>query len=199
MYKLDSHDFLKISRCYGLVGFKINNGYRFYGNLRLNHTYNNICLKNKLYISMTVSHNFPEVLPTVVDIENKIDDKFHKDENNVLCLACNAEIILKLKLEKKCTIYHFIDCFLLPYLYSYTYYKKYSEVPFGDRSHGAKGILEFYKDFFKLDNIEDAVKLLKYMALNKYRGHDFCPCGSGKKIRNCHENMINILMTNVGN
>ena len=50
MYKLDSHDFLKISRCYGLVGFKINNGYRFYGNLRLNHTYNNICLKNKLYI-----------------------------------------------------------------------------------------------------------------------------------------------------
>ena len=51
MYNI-SREVLVLSQNYGLVGFKQNDGYIFYGNLKLNHQYNGIILKNDLYISI---------------------------------------------------------------------------------------------------------------------------------------------------
>lgn len=187
-----------INQNYGLVGFKQNNGYIFYGNLKLNHKYNDIILKNELYISMFVPFTFPNELPIVKDIEKKIDNKFHKNDNDVLCLACDTEMFLDLKSREDVTISDFIEHFLLPYLYSYTYYKKYGKVPFGDRSHGFQGIVEFYKDYFKLENMGIVFQFLEYMSLNKYRGHNLCLCGSGKKLRNCHGIKVVTLIEKVG-
>jgi len=185
MYNISS-ELLVINEKYGLVGFKQHEGYIFYGNLCLNHKYNDIILNNELYISMFVPFTFPNELPIVKDIEKKIDNKFHKNANDVLCLACDTEIILDLKSRENATICDFIERYLLPYLYSYTYFKKYGKTPFGDRSHGSEGIIEFYKDYFKLEDIDIAFLFLEYMSLKKYRGHNLCLCGSGKKLRNCH-------------
>ena len=187
-----------INQNYGLVGFKQNDGYIFYGNLKLNHKYNDVVLKNELYISMFVPFTFPEELPVVKDIEKKIDNQFHKNDNDVLCLACDTEMFLDLKSRQNVTICDFIERYLLPYLYSYTYNEKYGKVPFGDRSHGTLGIIEFYKDYFELENIIFVYRFLEYMALKKYRGHNLCLCGSGKKLRNCHGIKVITLIKKVG-
>lgn len=197
MYNISS-ELLVINEKYGLVGFKQNDGYIFYGNLKLNHKYNNIILNNELYIFMFVPFEFPNKLPIVRDIEKKIDSKFHKNADDVLCLACDTEMFLDLKSRKNVTICDFIERYLLPYLYSYTYYKKYGKVPFGDRSHGIQGILEFYRDYFELENMEIVYQFLEYMALKKYRGHNLCLCGSKKKLRNCHGIKVITLLEKVG-
>ena len=55
-----------------------------------------------------------------------------------------------------------------------------------------------YKDYFKLEDIEIAFHFLEYMSLNKYRGHNLCLCGSGKKLRNCHGIKVITLIEKVG-
>lgn len=197
MYNITS-ELQKINQNYDLTGFKQQDGYMFYGNIKLNHKYNNIILKNELYISMFVPSSFPEKLPIVKDIMKKIDGSFHKNENDILCLACDTEMYFDLKRKVNVTISDFIERFLIPYLYSYTYYKKYGKVPFGDRDHGVFGVIDFYKEYFNLKDRSIALHFLEYMALRKYRGHNLCLCGSGKKVRNCHGSAIITLMETVG-
>lgn len=65
--------------------------------------------------------------------------------------------------------------------------------PFGQHGHGANGIRDYYS---KLLATEDPIAILKYLGyLSKPRlkGHWDCPCGSGKRLRNCHVNMLNDL------
>lgn len=197
MYNISS-ELTTLNQNYGLVGFEQKDGYIFYGDLKLNHKYNNISLKNDLYISMFVPFSYPNELPIVKDITKKIDSEFHKNKNDILCLACDAEMYLDLKTREDVTISDFIERFLLPYVYSYTYYKKYGKVPFGDREHGILGIIDFYKDYFKLDDRHITLQFLKYMAFEKYRGHNLCLCKSGKKLRNCHGIDIITLIEKVG-
>ena len=46
-------------------------------------------------------------------------------------------------------------------MFSYLYWVKYNEVPFGERSHGIYGIYEFYVDYFDNNNIQDIINLLE--------------------------------------
>ena len=188
----------KIKEKYNLTGFKQKNGYIFYGELILNHTYENITLKNSLYISMFVPFTFPTDLPIVRDITKKIESEFHKNKNDILCLACDAEIHYELKRNNSVTICDFIEKFLIPYLYSYTYYKKYNKIPYGQRSHGFQGVIEFYMDYFEINNTKIVLNILNQIVLNKYKGHNICPCGSGEKFRKCHANSIFNLLKIVG-
>ncbi|MDF2678669.1 MAG: hypothetical protein K0Q97_3023 [Bacillota bacterium] len=80
--------------------------------------------------------------------------------------------------------------YVIPYFFAVEYYKKYSTYPFGERQHGNKGILSFYMEKFSVNTYDKAFNMLKYIVMNSYRGHISCPCGSGKRIRQCHKNTI---------
>ena len=78
------------------------------------------------------------------------------------------------------------------YLYSATYYREYGVVPeYGERPHGDAGIIETYKERYQVSDEETLFSLLSYSAgMICYRGHLPCPCGSGKRMRNCHGQII---------
>lgn len=72
---------------------------------------------------------------------------------------------------------------------SQTYYEVHGEWPFGERSHGRLGVLEAYSDL--LGVAPDARIISEYLHLlsrQKIKGHALCPCGSGKRLRQCHSN-----------
>ncbi len=196
MYNIESQ-LLEIRKNYNLVEFKQDNGYIFYGEMQLNHKSNEIPLRDKFYISMRVTYNYPNDLPIVQDIDKKIEAGFHKNEDDILCLACDTEIYIELKKRENVTISDFIELFLIPYFYSYTYYKKYGEVPFGQRGHGHKGILEFYRERLNISD-KEIIFLLEYLGKGKYKGHHYCYCNSGKITRKCHIKEINFLLNDIG-
>lgn len=70
-------------------------------------------------------------------------------------------------------------------LYSAKFFGRYGRYPFGDRPHGADGILEFYTERYGVDE-DGAVGVMECIATGKYRGHLECPCGSGLRGRDCH-------------
>jgi hypothetical protein len=68
-------------------------------------------------------------------------------------------------------------------------------MPFGELSHGALGILEYYKDLFDLTGIRRVIRIIQILAEDNYHGHNRCPCGSGKHLRSCHGKLLLELKT----
>jgi hypothetical protein len=57
--------------------------------------------------------------------------------------------------------------------------------PFGQWSHGAKGVREYYQWLLHTDDSTTIVRYLEVLAKPDLKGHWECPCGSGEKIRRC--------------
>ncbi len=141
-----------------------------------------------------VSDNYPvriiipfnsDKLPYVIDEGNRISEDYsHRNDNGSLCLETDASIRV-----------HFLDGFSLtawlreyvePYFFSYEFFRRYGEYPFGERGHGIDGIIETYQEFFQEEDSGKVIKLMHSICESTYRGHLPCPCGSGEKFRRCH-------------
>ena len=82
-----------------------------------------------------------------------------------------------------------------PYYFSYAFYKRYGEFPFGDRRHFVGGIIDTYGELFKEDDEATILKLLSGIArFADYKGHHMCFCGSGKRLRDCHGKRLREIM-----
>lgn len=109
----------------------------------------------------------------------------HVNNDKSLCLGIEAEIKIIIFKNTGDLIYWF-DKFVINYLYAAMYFKRFNDVPFGERSHGIEGKIEFYREFLKEKNIAKIYYMLTYVQSNEIVGHRVCPCGSGRRIRNCH-------------
>lgn len=158
------------------------------GYIDVNRTSKGYTLCKKYQIEVTVPI-LSEKLPYVIDIGQAIDDNYpHRYTDRRLCLETDT-----------CIRFRFIEGFSLPvwlseyvepYFFSYEYYKRYGEFPFGERGHGLEGILQTYEELFKESNAPKIFDLMASIATQHYRGHMLCPCGSGEKLRACHGKMV---------
>jgi len=131
---------------------------------------------------------FKENLPKVWELSNKIRKSYpHLYDDKRLCLATDLEQELYLR---NYTIIDWIKEYVEKYFISYIYYKRYGVFPFGEHSHGNEGIYEFIQTYYKLASLIEAKNIYEYVCKKKYRGHLECPCGSNRKIRDCHGELI---------
>ncbi len=166
------------------------------GSLRLNHSYDLVPYSEVFEVEVSIPKNYPKRLPTIKETSKKIDSSYnHVNYDNTLCLE--VEKAMRTQLSPDYNLIEWIEKFVFPYFYSYCYHRDYGRYPFGERSHGAKGIIEYYKELFQVKTIEEARYLIsaaKHYKLGKvYKGHNICPCGNSKKVRECHgvENLKN--------
>lgn len=153
------------------------------GFITVNRSVNDFVLYKKypLVVSVSKVTMAPPIASVPVGTINSLYPHVYNDGR--LCLATDIDQLLYL--EQDPSIVGWMKKFVEPYFVSYEYYQRYGEYPFGDRLHGYFGILQSYSDILKADtNI--IYPLMDYIYRNEYRGHVQCPCGSGKKIRNCH-------------
>ena len=194
LYEL--HD---VKKEYGLDYVTQENGYLLFGYLDINHQYNSICMKGKFYTNIFIPFNFPDALPVVYDTKNEVSD-FHRQDDDKLCLGCYGEIIYKINFEfnKNISISQFIEIFVIPFYYSYLYYQKIGDTPYGERGHGSEGVFEYYGEHLNLKDNNQIKKILNYLVNTKYKGHHLCPCCSGKIARKCHGRKMYLLLQNIG-
>lgn len=152
-------------------------------------------VKDNYEIEIRLTPKYPCQIPHTKEIGSKIPTDFHHHQDGHLCLEIPFKIWEIFRQEE--TLLNYVDNLLIPYLFSYTYFKNIGKLPFGERRHGTNGILDYYKDRFKTSNDLVAVDLLRVLAEDNYRGHSICPCGSAKNLRNCHGNNL-LSMKSVG-
>lgn len=71
------------------------------------------------------------------------------------------------------------------------WYERTGKWPFGERSHGAKGLEEAYADALGIPNKQESLFYhLRLLSQDWPKGHWPCPCGSGKPLRHCHRDEL---------
>lgn len=157
------------------------------GKIHINRNCEKISVCQDYGIEISIPLN-SDRLPIVRDAEHYIRNYPHIYPDKHLCLATDTDICLHFR--DGGDLVTWMDKYVELYFVSYECYKRYGIFPFGDRSHGSRGILEFYCDYFQLPDFKQARDVIFYISQRKYKGHHFCPCGSGRKIRDCHGNVV---------
>jgi hypothetical protein len=158
------------------------------GDLSFSRTFNGHRIDDEYSVAIIIPTDYPENPPKVRETKDRIPKDFHHYQNDSLCLG--APLGVKMEFQKDPTLVGFVNSCLIPYLYSFSYKQKYGEMPFGELSHGALGILEFYQELFDLKDVKAVMGLINILAEDNYRGHIGCPCGSGKRLRSCHGEIL---------
>lgn len=152
-------------------------------------TFDDFTVNEVFQIEIEIPKRYPFEIPNVREIENKIDHNYaHVNKNGFFCLAVDGEIIRHF--NGNINIVDLIVKFIIPFFFSYKYYQRFEKYPFGDRSHGEVGILESYAEYFGIDDLEIVYNFLKHAATQPYVGRAACPCRSGKRVNQCHKELL---------
>ena len=153
--------------------------YRIHGELEYKVTLPEV-IRGKYQIEIIVTKEFPCELPIVKEVGGDIPKGFHKNTDEILCLGVETEI--RIFLKNNPNLLEFIKSFVIPYFYSFKIWQRTGLVPFGERTHGSEGIVEFYKEYLFLKDTKTVLNVLKYTyeerKINKYHN---CPCRKWKK------------------
>lgn len=157
-----------------------------HGTFELNVEVQEIPLCGTFDISIKIPPGYPEELPKLYELSNLVPDSFeHKYVDGSCCLGVDGELYQRFIPNP--TLLHYVKDMVSDYFASVKWFTRYGNYPFGQRSHGAKGVLEFYRQFWDVDDDQLAVRMLCIALVpGTYRGHQPCPCGSGKTARKCH-------------
>ncbi len=171
------------------ISTKENTDYIIEGNYILSASYSDIYLREDYNIKIVIPEVYPKKLPQVINLDDTIPENFeHFYADGSLCLGSPME--LHLSALESC-ISDYLIKHIDSYLYSATYFIKYNfQFPYGERSHGAMGILEFWMEYLNTEDYKTIYNVMDYISKNNYRGHNLCPCGSEEKVRNCHGDKI---------
>lgn len=124
------------------------------GKIEIAKLYGEIPIYDEYDIQIEIFRNYPHTLPIVKEIGGKIKKYRHKFTNGNLCIGTEADISINLFPEY--SLFRYVDEFLVSYLFTYSYFTKFGVFPFGDRSHGFNGILEFYQEHFDVSSKDEA-------------------------------------------
>lgn len=144
-------------------------------------------------IILVLPRNYPKLPPVMYCNDPKLPinniDR-HIMKYGRACLAVQAEISKRWPPGSK--IVDFIDNLVAPFLAWQAYYDAYQKPPpWGERAHYGLGILEFYAELLDrpVDSFIEGFMLL-LARKNRPKGHEPCPCNSGRKLRNCHRDLV---------
>ena len=89
-------------------------------------------------------------------------------------------------------IVNFIENLVAHFLVWHAYYDQYHQAPpWGERSHSAKGILEFYAEVLGEMSESCLIGFMRLLARkDQPKGHEPCPCNSGKRLREWHRDLV---------
>jgi hypothetical protein len=149
-----------------------------------------VTIADSYEVRLEVSPSFPDSIPSVCETKNRIPQGYHKLAGNCLCLG--APTRLRMSVAKSSSLSHFVDEFVVPYLYGFSYYERHQKMPFGELDHGAKGIRDFLREHFQANTSEHPEEFLRLSSLHKRVANKRpCPCNSKRRLGRCHNRIVN--------
>jgi len=127
---------------------------------------------------------YPRVPPTVRETGGAIPDDYHRFlDGGRLCLGAPVEV--RRAFAEHRTLLGFINRQVIPYLFSYSWFRSFGQLPYGELRHGIQGVLDYYAEHFEAGMLI-TLRLLKYLADFEFPQDEQCPCGSHRALCLCH-------------
>ena len=154
------------------------------------HTYNVIEVYNYMYPIQIYPNKMFDLFAPIVRTKRDVisADYEHIYYDGELCLEVPTKVAIEWR--KNPNLLTFVNQLVLPWFYSYEYYMRHKQYPFGVREHGLDGWFQLYYDLFEVSSSEQVIALLRGVISAPYFCHEKCPCGSGKTYSECHKPQI---------
>ncbi|MDW8852588.1 SEC-C metal-binding domain-containing protein [Flavobacterium sp. MMLR14_040] len=133
-------------------------------------------------------HEFPRLFETGNKFEHIADRHISEDGSCCVCSLQEENLVS----QRGITIKSFFLKYVLPYLANQVYFDSQGKWVNGDFEHGDLGIFQYYSELLKLENIAEVIEFLSVFNVSKIYRNDDCFCGSGKKLKRCHQGTYNI-------
>ena len=160
------------------------------GSILVHRAVDDYTLRKRYEIEIIIPIN-SDRLPYVIDASKGIARTYrHINNSGILCLETDISILRRF--TDGFDLILWMDEFVEPYYVTYEYYSEYGRFPYGERDHGSEGVLQSYQEIFETNNYIETFNLACYIRNHRYRGHHRCPCGSGKRIRDCHGTIMRV-------
>ena len=154
-------------------------------------------ISDRYEISISVPPDYPRVIPLVRETAMRIPRAFHKLDSGHLCLGSPTR--LRLILAETSTLISFVERCVIPYLYGYSILESGGILPFGELSHGARGLREDLASMISMDDDLVLLGFVRLLAMKKRKANKLpCPCGTGMRVGRCHNRKLNTLREKLG-
>ncbi|MGP0566714.1 MULTISPECIES: hypothetical protein [unclassified Nitrospina] len=147
-------------------------------------------VKKRYKIEITFPDYYPETLPILRETGGKIPrtmDRHVNPPDGTACICVPEEWFVQRPDPSFAT---FLKIPVTQYFLSQQHFEINNQWPFGHRRHRDNGRLDFYRELFETNDLGSIRKYLKYLSQKTIKGHWECPCGSGKRLRNCHKEKV---------
>jgi hypothetical protein len=158
------------------------------GNYVFCKKYESVEYSDTFELVFSFPQDYPNNPPIVNEIGGKIPNGFHRYSNGGLCLCSIIEQYILF--SKNPTLENYMERLVNPYLLSWLYFKAHGVMPWGERAHGGKGLIESYKELLHIDNERNLLLFLRNLTIGTIEQRKPCPCGSGVPFRNCHKRRV---------
>jgi hypothetical protein len=129
-------------------------------------------------------------VPTVREVRGRIPPEAdrHVFSDGSACLFIEAEYWFRH--PEGLDLIEFLHGPVKTYFIGQLFFEQQGRWPFGQRAHGAAGDLEFYGPLFGTRESRVVRAFLEIVAAKKLRSTWRCPCGSGHRLRGCHDRVV---------
>ena len=152
---------------------------------------------DRFQIVIRLPEDFPDGLPTLEEVGGRIPrgQPRHVEPTGLACLAVPEEWYF---LSRDRSFQAFLEGPIKNFLVSQSTFEATGKWPFGERPHGYEGMVQGYGELFGSADPAVIRSHLRYLAAEASKGHWSCPCGGGKKVRQCsHQDQLVTLRSRV--
>jgi hypothetical protein len=148
---------------------------------------------DRFQIDIVFPCNFPDSTPVLRETGGRIPwnaDRHVNQANGEACPIVPEEWLLWPEHE---SILAFLDGPVRNFFLGQILVEAGCPWPFGERTHGVPGLFEAYGEMVGASDRKTILRYLDCLSKENPKGHLECPCGSRKRLRNCHWDHLKVL------
>lgn len=142
---------------------------------------------DRFQIEIEFAPDYPMSLPKVRETAGRVPrvlDRHVIPSTGYACLFVEEDWLVTVGREPD--FFEFLDGPIRHFFIGQSLVEAGKPWPFGARSHGKKGVMEVYAEWFGTEDEPTIRRYLDCLSRDGLKGHWYCPCGSGRRIRACH-------------
>jgi hypothetical protein len=148
---------------------------------------------DRFLIEVTLATDYPDSVPVLKEVGGRVP--WHEDRhvipgNGEACLIVPEEWIIQPNHD---SILAFLIGPVRNFFLGQILVESGNPWPFGERSHGLPGLIEAYGEILGTSDGHTLRRYLDCLSREALKGHWECPCGSTKRLRDCHLNKVKSL------
>jgi len=137
-------------------------------------------------VEIELARDHPKSLPSVREVGGRIPwvAERHVNGNGTACVLLPDERWKAWPVGS--TLLDFLNGPVRNFFLGQSLVERRGPWPFGQWGHGADGIREYYGELLGTQDAQVIYQYLESLCAKKVKGHWPCPCGSGKRLCDCH-------------